>query len=392
MGRRLFIYTGNHGKQEGILDYLTLLESVLGSRGFQVEASPTLRANSTNIIIDEFTNYIENRRIAEFRRSNLNNRCVFILTEFAECTLGVESLNHFGGLLNTATIALFNVSLRWSRQDFPAVRVRDFAALLLYSPILAGYFLTILVGYIARRLLGRNARNPVGEFLCRHHRLIYFHMRYLGLKAHLAYADAIISSHELIMNGFSEDRGIDGRKLKHLGVLYPQLAEEFALESLMVGKQLHVEITGSVSKFRKRWMKWVDFRVNLLGLNNVIGPCRSLQFSLLAPSRQCERAAYSLHPPQSRSWPYCSPMRIYRALLADRNVPVLTKNFSQHPIEDVCLLLKDPSSFVALVEMFFNRESLRDFMSPRLKTYNAIAKQRNDILSKLLEAVGSNGC
>ena len=392
MGRRLFVYTGNHGKQDGIEDYLRLLEDVLGSRGFQVEVSPTLRANSINIIIDEFTNYVENCRIAEFRRSNHSNRCVFILTEFAECTLGVESFNHFGGLLNAAIIALFNVSLRWVRQDFPAVRIRDLAVLLLYSPILAGYFLTILAEQIARRLLGRNARNPVGEFLRRNHRLIYFHMRYLGLKAHLEYADAVISSHEFIMHSFGEDRGIDGQRLKHLGVIYPQFDEEFVLESLMVGKKLYVEITGSVTKFRKRWMKWVDFYIKLLGVNNVIGRCKSLQFSLLATSRPRQRAAYSLHPPQSRSWPYCSPMRIYRALVVDHNVPVLTRIFSQHPIEDVCLLLKDKSAFVAMIEMYFSKEALRDFVGPRMKTYNVIVKQRNDVLSKLLEAVGSNGC
>ena len=429
MGRRLFIYTGNHGKQGGIEDYVSLLKHVLGARGFQVETSPTLRANSLNIIIDEFTNYIENRRIAKFCRSNLNNRCVFILTEFATCRLGVESFNHFGGLLDTAIIALCNVSLRWFRQDFPAVRIRDLAVLLLCSPILAGYFLTILVQYAALRLLARdrrcpvkeslarydrliysqlrlgraygcpllqmlkgNRRSPVGEFLFRHHRLIYFHMRYLGLKAHLECADAVISSHELIMHGFGEDRGIDGQKLKHLGAIYPQFDEEFVLERLMVGKKLHVEITGSLSKFRRKWMTRINRYIQVLGLNHVIGKCRALQFSLLESSRLHERAAYSLHPPQSRSWPYCSPTRIYRALVVDRNVPVLTRHFAQHPIEDVCLLLKDASTFVAMIEMFSNKEALRDFVGPKIKTYNAVVGPRNDALSKLLETVGSNGC
>lgn len=66
MDSRLFIYTGNHGKQDGIEDYLTLCKNVFGSRGFQVEVSTTLHINSTNIIIDEFTNYIENKSIAAF--------------------------------------------------------------------------------------------------------------------------------------------------------------------------------------------------------------------------------------------------------------------------------------------------------------------------------------
>lgn len=396
MSRRLFIYIQNHGKQQGIQDFLTTLEKVFGSRGFEIEVSSTLRANSVNIIIDEFTSVVENLRIAEFCSASLNNRCIFLLTEFTECRWGVESFNHFAGLRNSAIIALFNVVLRWERSDFPALRARDCAVLLVYSPLVVWSFLTVFVEYIARRLLYRSTRRPVAAFLFKYRTLIYLHMRYLGLKAHLAYADGLITSHESTLNSSGENQGIDERKLKHFGVLYPEFDEDVE-ESLMKDKNLHLEVTGSISLFRKRWMKWIDFRIQLLGLTHRIGWCVAMQFALSRRDGQLItkkhlRGAYSLHPPQSRRWPFCSPMRIYRAVAVDHNVPVLTRHFSQHPIEDICMVLKDASSYVAMVEMFSNRHALRHFMGPRIQTYNAIAKQRNDILVKSLEEVSSDRC
>lgn len=386
----LFIYIGNHGKQEGVEDYLALLKKVLDSRGFQVEVSSTLRTNSINIIIDEFTNYIENCRIAEFRKNNPNNQCVFLLTEFAERKFGVESFNHFGGLFDSAFIALINVCLRLLRDDFASVRISDFAVLLLYSPVLAIYSLAVFPKYITfkllrRKLPGRRAK----DFFSSHHRLIYFHMRYLGLKAHLKYADAVISSHDLIMPGFEEDFGVDGQKLQFLGVIYPELNKQHILESLMVGKKLFIEITGSVTKYRRKWINRINLRLKLLGINNVFGKCKALPFSCLASvsGKPPIRAAYSLHPPQTRNWKYCSPMRIYRALEIDHNLPVLTKHFAHHPIEDVTLLLKDWGSLVEMADMFHNKDAMLHFMETKIQTYNEIVKQRNDILAQSLKTL-----
>ena len=384
MDCRLFIYTGNHGKQDGIEDYLTLFKNVLGSRGFQIEGSSTLRANATNVIIDEFTNYIENPRIAAFRKNNPNSRCIYVLTEFAGRKWGVESLNHFGGLFDSASIALFNVYLRLFRDDFSSVRVRDVLALLMHSPILAAYFAATFAKYLGLKLLGKKTGNPVGNFLRRHHRLIYLHMRYLGLKAHLQYADAVITSHEFIMQGFTGELGVNGEKLKFLGVIYPEFAEQNVLKSLMEGKKPYVEITGSVTAYRKKILARVNSRIMLLGINNVFGICKSLPFSRMTSGKQLERAAYSLHPPQTRSWPYCSPTRIYRALEVDHNLPVLTKHFSQNPIEDVCFILKGQRSIIEMVEMYFDRASLLDYVVPRIRKYNEIVKQRNDLVVKSL--------
>lgn len=380
MKHRFFIFTANHGRQEGIEDYIALLKDLLTSRGMDVELSPFLQAYGINLIIDEFTNCIENRRIAAFRKEHPNSLCIFVLTEFCKRKFGVESLNHFGGLFEAATITWFNLYLRLRRDDFPPARFRDWVFPVLYSPILLPYFSIKLTRFCGLRLIGKRVGNPMRNFIKKHHRLIYFHMRYLGLKAHLHFADAVITSHECIMPTFNKAWKMSREKVNFLGVIYPEFDEAEVTRQLMMNKQPFVEVTGSLTPYRRAWIRRLNHLITLLGIQNVFGLTRSLSFSRLNSSKYMERAAYSLHPPQSRTWPYCSPTRIYRALQVDHNMPILTKHFGQNPIEDICLVLNGPSSIAEMVELFFNRSALSHFVTPKIKKYNEIAKQRNDLV------------
>lgn len=384
--RRFILYTANHGKQDGIEDYLTMFNRMLAAAGLTVEASTTLCEDAINIVIDEFTNAIQNRRIAEFCQNNPNSRCVYVLTEFVQRKYGIESFNHFGGVFDAASIALFNVYLRWRRADFPALRLRDLALALFYSPVLLVYFCGSYANYVARRLMGKPTANPVSFFVNKNHRLIYFHMRYLGLMAHMRYAHAAISSHEAIAMDSTEEPGILRNRLKSLGVVYPEFDEKEVLSSLMKNREPFVEITGSVTPYRQLWIRRVNSFVRVSGIGNAFGLTQALPFAALASQEPPERGAYSLHPPQTRKWPYCSPTRIYRALQIDHNLPVLTKHFRQSPIEDVCFIVKDLASFIQMVEMYFDRKALFDFIAPRIQKYNQIAKQRNNqIVQSLIE-------
>lgn len=377
MKSRFFIYTANHGKQAGIEDYVTLLKNIFGSRGHRIETSSSLHKNATHIIIDEFTNSLENKRITSFRKNNPNSRFIFILTEFWARKFGVESLNHFGGLNDSAIIALSNVYLRMKRDDFPPLRISDVATLLLHSPVLAAHFAISLTRYFVLKLIGISAGGPFSDFLRRYHRLIYFHMRYLGLATHLSYADAVIASHEQILPSLSRLSDVARIKLKYLGVLYPEFDEQEVLKRLMKNKKPYVEITGSITSYRKKWIDRLDRSLMQLGLINSFGYCRAIPFSL-SSDMSSKSGAYSLHPPQVRKWPYCSPTRIYRALAVDHNLPVLTKHFSQNPIEDVCFLLTNQHSVIDMVNMYYDKKALSNFIKPKIKNYNEIAKRRND--------------
>lgn len=390
MGHRFFIYTANHGKQEGIEDYLDLLKSLFMSRGLQIELSTVLRADSVNIIIDEFTNCIENRRIALFRQQNPSTPCVYLLTEFCNRKFGVESLNHFGGLFEAAAITWFNLYLRIQRADFPSVRLRDWTSALLYAPILLPYFVAGMARFCGLILIGKHVVNPMRAFIKKYHRLVYFHMRYLGLQAHLRYANAVLTSHECIMSTIKTVGAAAGGAQKFLGVIYPEFDEVEVLANLMKDKKPYIEITGSLTPYRRMWIRRLNHLITLLGIGNVFGLTRALSFSKRSSGDYVERAAYSLHPPQSRKWPYSSPTRIYRALQVDHNMPVLTKHFGQSPIEDVCLILNGTNSIARIAELFFDRDALLRFLQPKITKYNEIAKQRNDLAIENLLTISNN--
>jgi hypothetical protein len=380
----LNLYIGNHGKLDGIQDYIVLLTNLMAKRGVQVRVSTAYDAHAVNLVIDEFTNYVENHRLAAFKTAHPHSKIVFVLTEFAVRKWGVKSFNHFGGLVDAAAIALFDVYLRLVRDDFGQITLASILRLTLYSPILAS---EIVPGYLRSALamlIGRQVPHGGFRYLRARHRKIYFHMRYLGLRASLRYADAIIASHERVIDGFAREITSHKEQLNYFGVAYPELEERDVLNQLVVGKKLFMEITGSVTRYRQKWIERINHRLISLGLQNVFGYCTALPFSSFASDKLADRGAYSLHPPQTRSWPYCSPTRIYRALSVDHNLPILTRHFHQNPIEDVCFVYENQKSIVELYEMYADPARLREFIEPKIKSYNELVVAHNDALVERL--------
>jgi hypothetical protein len=387
LNQTIYLYVGNHGKRDGIEDYIDFITKVFGARELVVEVSDVLVPNSVNLIIDEFTNNIENRRIASIKTNYPETRLIYVLTEFVTRKWGVESFNHFGGIADSAVIALFSVFARKKRKDFPEARFRDYTMALIYMPIVGALLLYWTIKYTVKRILGLHGKNPVSHFLQVNHRLLYFCMRYLGLNAHMCYADAVIVSHECIVDDLNKICNYQ-QDLKNLGVIYPELDEGDILSRLMKDKELFIEVSGSITRYRKKWIDHLNRNIKFLGIHKKFKPTMSFGFSTLHTDKKIKRGAYSLHPPQTKTWPYSSPTRIYRALSVDFNLPVLTKHFGQNPIEDVCFLIKDEESLSELYEMYSDRRKLTDFIVPRLEAYNSIAKAQNDrLVQKFLNQV-----
>lgn len=380
----LNLYVGNHGKKDGIEDYVDLITDLMAKRGIRVTASSALDPDAVNLVIDEFTNYVENYRMATFKKAHPRSKIVFILTEFVVRKWGAESFNHFGGPHEAAVISLFDVYLRLVRDDFGPIRAGQVLKMLCYSPLLALQVLPGTLRFILARLVRRRVPHGGIQFLQANQRIIYFHMRYLGLMAFLRYADAIVTSHEGIIDGIPREIGRDRKPLPLLGVLYPELDEREVVDNLMLDKKLFMEITGSVTRHRQRWIERVNRQLTSLGLHNVFGYCMSLPFAVLASQKPVERGAYSLHPPQTRTWPYSSPTRIYRALAVDHNLPILTRHYRQNPIEDACFVLENKMSIVELYEMYADRRRLRQFIEPKVRSYNELVRVRNDALAEQL--------
>lgn len=383
----LNLYTANHAYTEGIEDYVRLIREVVGRRGLKVQVSTELQPGVLNVVIDEFTNYRQNRKIADFKRQNPDTPLVLLLTEFFESKLGVASLNLFGGWCEVAAVALMNVYLRSIRRDFRPASAADYLRAAVAAPVILLAMVPDTLVFVAARLLGRQRENPVRRFLSRFHRSIYFHLRYLGLSACMEFADAIVTSHESIIKTVAHYVPAANGK-PHLGILYPELNEREVLRKLMVGKALFIEFTGSLTPFRLRVKRRVDRAVLALAMHHEFQRCRTMKFAEKESGNGKERGAYSMHPPQTRRWPYSSPTRIYRALAVDCNLPVLTRNFGQSPIEDLCYVWKDRYSVVELAEMYSDRTRLLEFMEGRLEKYNAIARTHNERLTQALREIG----
>lgn len=372
---KINLYVANHGKRDGIEEYIRIVEDVFRKRGHSVKVAEVLDADALNLIIDEFTNFVCNEEIAHFRRDNPQARLVFVLTEFIGQRLLVRSFNLFDGFLEPAVLALMNVYLRLRRKDFIPPGFRDWAVGIIHAPLACCYVLK----HLWLNLFSRS-RKP---FARRLHRQVYLLMRYLGLERMIAHADAAILSHDAIAAGLAHMPTCP----RVLGTLHPEMNWEIIEASLFRGKKPFCEVTGSVTTYRQEWIDAINRRIITLGMHNRLGLCQPIAFgndNAPLPAR----GAFSLHPPQTQGWNYSSPTRIFRALQYDHNLPVLTKVFNQHPIEKLGLEFRGDDSIVDMYRYFKDPQALFAWLRPRVEEYMAVASRHNDAIVSALEALG----
>jgi hypothetical protein len=399
---RFNLYIGNHGKRDGIEDYIVILREIITRRGHELVVSECLYPKLINIIIDEFTNYLCNEEISAFKRHYPHAKLIFVLTEFIESRLLVRSFNFFGGLLDAAPIAAMNVYCRLRRDDFLPPSFRDWLVAIAYSPFL-------LVYYLLHCLKNWRSGKPV-PLSSRLHPLSYMLERYLGLEKMIGCADGVILSHAMIEAGL--------RKLSNLvpvlGTLYPEIDFEELKKTLFTGKRLYIEVTGSITPYRQRCINKINSDIIALGIKNIFDLCQAISFgsanSVEGTNRSSAgqtaplvrltsdvrekgvlRGAYSLHPPQSRRWRYASPIRIFRALQHDHNMPVLTKQFNQHPIEHLCLVYRGQETLARMYWYYKDPKELFDFLEPRIREYMHVATDVNDaIVAAMVTIAGAD--
>lgn len=364
------IYTANHGKHYGIEDHLVFLSTTFKTRGHDVEITETLDANAVNIIIDEFTNQIRNREIAEFRKLHPDTKIFFLLTEFIETRLLLRSFNFFGGLLDASVLAALNIYIRLFRKDFLRPDIGHWIVALVYSPLL---LLQALL-YRLRHPRDRKMKRFISDRIRPN---AYLHLRYLGLEKMIGIADGVILAHEKIAPGLMKL----APNMRILGTIYPEIDANLIKKSIFSGKELFFEVTGTITSYRQHVIEKINMHILQLGIIHIFKMCSALSFSDRADP-ETPRGAYSLHPPQSRHWRYCSPTRIFRSLQYDNTMPVLTKVFHQHPIESLCLVYGRPEESLFMFYQYFkNPESLIHYLEPKMIEYMRIARKNNDALT-----------
>lgn len=366
------IYVANHGKRDGIEDFITILTDIFSKRGHEVNVTEELCLDSINLIIDEFTNIVNNLEISEFKKKYPEVKIVYVLTEFIEKKYLVKSFNFFGSLVDAALIAAMTVYFRRRRKDFIALTFKEWLIAAAYAPL--------LLIYVGRHiLLNLLSKSPI-PLLKKVHSPAYMLMRYLGLEKMISNADAVILSHDLIADGLKEI----STSVPILGTLYPEIDWDKIKNCVFKDKELFCEITGSITPYRHRQIMMINQQILALGLTNTFGLCQAISFGQ-GVNLPLARGGYSLHPPQSEKWKYSSPTRIFRALQYDCNIPVLTRVFNQHPIENLGLAYNGDETLFSMYRYFKYPEALTSFIEPKVMEYVELSRAKNNELCRAIE-------
>lgn len=383
MKTKINLYTNNHAKNIGIEDFVSSLQYIFSSREIDLKINNQLEPNATNIIIDEFTNVYKNLEINKFAKSYPDTKLIFILTEFIEQKFLVKSFNHFGTIFDSALLAWINIALRKLRKDFISNKKNDYLIGLILLPFLPISILQIIFGwiiYLYVYLINDKKTRKKLKNLRSVHKLIYMHMRYLGLESMISNADGLILSHEKIKEGLSSNKYF--KNVPVLSIFYPECNKNNIENISLSKKNLNFAMTGTMTNYRKWELYKLNIDMLLMGLNNQFG--RSIISSF--DDRQYNNNAFSFHPPQSKYWKYSSPTRLYRAIFIHGNIPVITKFFNQHPIEKACIYYTNKEQLIDIIEIFKYPEEYKNYLQKFVSPYLEVARKNNDnLVDKILQ-------
>lgn len=367
------LYIGNHGKRDGIEDFIEIISNILVRRGHFVLVSQELSTELPNIIIDEFTNIISNRKIAALKYNYPNAKLIYVLTEFIEKKYGLTSFNLFEGIGKVSVLTLINIYIKLKRSDFPSPTLYDFILAFFHLPFYIAFFAI----YFVKKFVYRKKCAPLSSIL---HRPIYLLMRFHGMSSMLKHADLIVLAHQDIAKNLNDDL-INSPTFA--GLIYPEMDIAKIQKNLFDKKVLAMELTGSVTPYRQKWIDKINNVIMMLGVKHDVGMSQVYSFS--NTKSKTVRAAFSLHPPQSKHWKYSSPTRLFRALDQEGNIPVITHYFNQHPIEDVCLLYEGGQTILDMYDFYHDKNKAWAFLLPRLQRYAKDAElENNKLVQKMI--------
>lgn len=318
MPEQVYIVVGNHRSSVGINEIVYTVYSAL-SENFAVEIITRLRPNSVNVLIDEFSSPAYIAAIYETKKRYPNTRIVVVATEFV------------------TPIRIFGFELAKTFNFFGAPR--DWAAL--------------SVGAL-RPMFGAMPS--------------YMRMRYLGFVSALAYCDLLTSVQPAILQTLSELGTLDSHLASPL-MVYPRIGalpgrQQDRLADLPAGFTMTGTFTRYRSQIGRRLIKtfrragWfapifqhVPFETppSLVPSTDDKDEALTSRYSRSMSIHSYLQAQYdtitpgylfNINPPQTSEWPYSSPMRVLRAILLGQ-IPVVTKRFHDHLIEDVAMLWDD---------------------------------------------------
>jgi hypothetical protein len=336
----------NHWSTRGIGEIVFTIDSCLDGH-HRVCPTKRIRPGKINIIIDEFTNPYFVLRLGEMKRAEPDTRYIIVATEFLTpiAILGLElgkAFNFFGG-------------------------TRDWMDAL-------------------RNLLCRSINRPPS----------YMEQRYIGFLAALPICDLLVCVHPEIGRLLESVVAACPNLVAPPAIIYPELLTYLAIGDDRLDRMpIGFNLTGTLTTHRLTIMRelerqfaraaWPDRMWGHVGFEKsapIAFSGSAIRFNYdMAPD---EQYLFNINPPQQRRWAFSSPMRIARAALLGQ-IPVVTRKFDDHDIEDIALLW-DGRRDTALEIMNYRaeRKQLVDSYARSLEIYNATARCGN---RKILDAI-----
>lgn len=337
------IVLGNHASHAGIGDIVYAISDYF-SQDYRVSTSEGIAPGKLNIIIDEFSNPYFVEFLRETRRIHPGTKYAVVATEFYTPIV-------FLGLRLGATFNFFGEMRDWTA-----------TGRIVASRILFGLY-----------------------------RLPYIHRRYLGFLAALATADAVLTIHPKILESLEVWAKLNGSSLPPSATVYPRVDLSYAdrirrLKKLPFGYTM----TGTLTPYRKEIAKELLRAFRKAGydwpiyLHLPFGDAGRFDLSGYPP--EVPKYLYNVNPPQKRRWRYSSPMRILRAALLGQ-IPVITKKFGDHEIEEIAFVLDTSPKIGAAQKLWceatIGREELVKNYVAAVEAYNEVAKRKNETMTQL---------
>lgn len=351
------IILGNHASYVGIIEMVHALHSYF-SRHFTTLVSESLVPGAINVLIDEFSKRSLVDVMREVRNANPATRFVIMATEFVTrmAPLGMPLGNTFN-YFNTA-------------EDY-------------HEPLRH-------IGHV----LGLRRVPP------------YYGARYRGFIEALSVVDLLLCAHPAVAATISLLPGEVRQAMPVPLTLFPQIdAARVAADPRLYLRPTGVVMTGTLTKFRKRTVQHMikAFRraqvTSDFYLHRPFDPADGIVFcdegvdlgytrDLAAGPLKTDAYLYNFNPPQRPSWGYSSPMRVQRAILLGQ-IPVITRRFSDHPIEQVALQWDGaPATAEKLwVEASASRSWLVERHVAAVDRYDTVARQQNAAIDEALPAI-----